>query len=33
MVMQIAFYKGRKRLFNRVTSWWLRGDSYSMQRA
>ncbi|CAN7520941.1 hypothetical protein LJR074_003664 [Acidovorax sp. LjRoot74] len=26
--MRIAFYKGRKRLFNRVTSWWLRG-SYS----
>lgn len=23
--MQIAFYKGRKRLFNRVVSWWLRG--------
>ena len=23
--MQIAFYKGRKRLFNRLTSWWLRG--------
>lgn len=23
--MQIAFYKGRKRLFNIVTSWWLRG--------
>ena len=23
--MQIAFYRGRKRLFNRVTSWWLRG--------
>ena len=23
--MQIAFYKGRKRLFNRITSWWLRG--------
>ena len=23
--MQVAFYKGRKRLFNRVTSWWLRG--------
>ena len=25
MVMQAAFYKGRKRLFNRLTSWWLRG--------
>ena len=24
--MQIAFYKGRKRLFNRLTAWWLRGD-------
>lgn len=23
--MKVAFYKGRKRLFNRVTSWWLRG--------
>ena len=23
--MYVAFYKGRKRLFNRVTSWWLRG--------
>lgn len=23
--MQIAFYKGRKRLFNRVTAWWLKG--------
>lgn len=23
--MRIAFYKGRKRLFNRVTSWWLKG--------
>ena len=23
--MQIAFYKGRKRLFNRLTAWWLRG--------
>lgn len=23
--MQAAFYKGRARLFNRVTSWWLRG--------
>ena len=23
--MQAAFYKGRKRLFNRITSWWLRG--------
>ncbi len=23
--MQVAFYKGRKRLFNRITSWWLRG--------
>lgn len=26
--MEVAFYKGRKRLFNRVTAWWLRG-SYS----
>lgn len=25
MVMHVAFYKGRKRLFNRLTSWWLRG--------
>ena len=24
--MNIAFYKGRKRLFNRLTAWWLRGD-------
>lgn len=23
--MKVAFYKGRKRLFNRVVSWWLRG--------
>lgn len=23
--MQIAFYKGRKRPFNRVTAWWLKG--------
>ncbi|KRC36226.1 hypothetical protein [Acidovorax sp. Root219] len=23
--MQIAFYKGKTRLFNRLTSWWLRG--------
>lgn len=23
--MQVAFYKGRKRLFNRLTAWWLRG--------
>lgn len=23
--MRAAFYKGRKRLFNRVTAWWLRG--------
>lgn len=23
--MQAAFYKGRHRLFNRVTAWWLRG--------
>ena len=23
--MKVAFYKGRKRLFNRMTSWWLRG--------
>jgi hypothetical protein len=23
--MQVAFYKGRKRLFNRITAWWLRG--------
>lgn len=28
MMMQAAFYKGRKRLFNRLTAWWLRG-SYS----
>ena len=26
--MHIAFYKGRNRLFNRLTAWWLRG-SYS----
>jgi len=25
MTMKVAFYKGRKRLFNRFTSWWLRG--------
>jgi len=25
MTLQIAFYKGRKRFFNRLTSWWLRG--------
>ena len=24
-MMQVAFYKGRARLFNRLTSWWLRG--------
>ena len=23
--MNIAFYKGRKRLFNRLTAWWLKG--------
>ena len=23
--MRAAFYKGRKRLFDRVTAWWLRG--------
>ncbi len=23
--LQVAFYKGRKRLFNRLTSFWLRG--------
>lgn len=23
--MEAAFYKGKKRLFNRLTSWWLRG--------
>jgi hypothetical protein len=23
--MHVAFYKGRKRLFNRVVSWWTRG--------
>jgi len=23
--MQVAFYKGRKRLFNRLVSWWTRG--------
>lgn len=23
--MKIAFYKGRKRLFNRLVSWWTRG--------
>lgn len=23
--MHVAFYKGRKRLFNRLTAWWLRG--------
>lgn len=25
MTMQIAFYKGRGKLFNRLVSWWLRG--------
>lgn len=25
-MMQAAFYKGRKRLFNRLTAWWLKGD-------
>lgn len=24
--MQVAFYKGRKRLFNRLTAWWLAGQ-------
>lgn len=24
--MQVAFYKGRKRLFNRLAAWWLKGD-------
>ena len=24
-VMQVAFYKGRSRLFNRLVSWWTRG--------
>ena len=23
--MKVAFYKGKKRLFNRLTAWWLRG--------
>ena len=23
--MKVAFYKGRKRLFNRLVSWWLKG--------
>ena len=23
--MKVAFYKGKKRLFNKLTSWWLRG--------
>lgn len=23
--MQVAFYKGKRRLFNRLVSWWLRG--------
>ncbi len=23
--MQVALYKGRKRLFNRITAWWLKG--------
>ena len=23
--MKVAFYRGRKRLFNRLTAWWLRG--------
>ena len=26
MTMQIAFYKGRTRLFNRLVSWYLRGQ-------
>ena len=26
--MEVALYRGRKRLFNRLTAWWLRG-SYS----
>lgn len=24
--MQVAFYKGKTRLFNRLVCWWLRGD-------
>ena len=24
-MIQVAFYKGRKRVFNRLVSWWLRG--------
>lgn len=24
--MKVAFYKGKKRLFNKLTSWWLRGE-------
>lgn len=24
--MKIAFYKGKKRLFNKITSWYLRGE-------
>ncbi|CAN7203392.1 hypothetical protein LJR118_000621 [Acidovorax sp. LjRoot118] len=24
--MQIAFYKGKDRVFNQATAWWLRGD-------
>lgn len=24
-MVKVAFYKGRKRLFNRLTCWWLRG--------
>lgn len=24
--MKLAFYKGRKRLFNRLTAWWLKGN-------
>lgn len=26
MTMQVAFYKGKKRLFNRLARWWLRGE-------
>lgn len=25
MTVRIAFYKGRRRLFNRLTAWWTRG--------
>lgn len=25
-MIQVAFYKGRKRLFNRLVSWWLKGQ-------